>query len=438
MNPTSSGTEPERAATPRDSVSESGRAHGLRACALLAVLALMALRAPELLLQPRFWAEEGSVYFMYAGQHSVWEGLTFIFPTVGYFLLSLNLPCVLAAKLVPLEHAPAVTTGFALIVQLIPFVFVIWGRAALWSSPRAKALACLALLLIYNTSFIWLTSTNLHSWFGLITFCILVESSGKLSRGVYAACLCLLAFGCLSGPYSLFLYPLFFIGFLRDRQRAKLGLVVVMTAVGALQAWVVAGSVDRSNEWRKSPTEMTLELPSSGALAYHVVQPILHHSAAKELYRRYRSDDDKPSVPASLLLPLALLLLAPWRKEWSAWWPLLAFLIVSSLTTTFSMHFRPWGRYAALPGLLFLLVALGAVEPWSDRRLRNLRSLLAMGLLTLSIAIGALRYREHKDFRYTERSAVWTEELELWRADPKYKPRIWPANWVVDGLRPPD
>ncbi|HET8706541.1 MAG TPA: hypothetical protein VFM46_09595, partial [Pseudomonadales bacterium] len=69
------------------------------------------MRRPELFSHPRFWAEEGSVYFANAW-HFVWYEVLFE-PHLGYLSFFNNLAALIATT-VPLKHAPLVTTIAAL------------------------------------------------------------------------------------------------------------------------------------------------------------------------------------------------------------------------------------------------------------------------------------------------------------------------------------
>ena len=82
--------------------------------------ASIVLRCPRLFFEPRFWAEEGSVFFAYAFKHSALSALTR--PDGGNYDLPRNLASILAVNLAPLEWAPLVTTLFAFGIQLIPLV----------------------------------------------------------------------------------------------------------------------------------------------------------------------------------------------------------------------------------------------------------------------------------------------------------------------------
>ena len=75
--------------------------------AVLTVVA--ATRAPHVLLNGRFWAEEGTIHFAHAFAEGGIGGLTFIDQRAGYLNIVPNVGTWLAS-LVPLSVAPLVTT----------------------------------------------------------------------------------------------------------------------------------------------------------------------------------------------------------------------------------------------------------------------------------------------------------------------------------------
>ena len=81
----------------------------------LAAAIVMGLRAPQFLTAPRFWAEEGSIYFAHAWSHPWWETLWLAPP--GYLTLWANGAAVLATRMVGLSAAPLITTRVAMRVQ---------------------------------------------------------------------------------------------------------------------------------------------------------------------------------------------------------------------------------------------------------------------------------------------------------------------------------
>ena len=151
---------------------------------LIAVVVIS--RAPNLVFDPRFWAEEATVYFSYARQSGALASLLFI-PTgyPSYLNLSVNVPATLAASLLPLRSAPLVTTILGFVVQLTPFVLVFFGRSRIWeldlsdfSSPPFFS------SVRRRQGEVWLNSTNSQVFCGIIGVILLCERTDDQHRVV--------------------------------------------------------------------------------------------------------------------------------------------------------------------------------------------------------------------------------------------------------------
>src|SRR5438552_17196544 len=118
-----------------DELNPSGNAD--RLILFSVVFVLMVLKGPDLLIHPRVWAEE-VVYLNYALTHSIWSSLFYSKPSQGYYLLTANVPSVLSAmvsKTLGLVYAPLVTTYFSFVIQLVPFLVLLYGNSHLFR-PR--------------------------------------------------------------------------------------------------------------------------------------------------------------------------------------------------------------------------------------------------------------------------------------------------------------
>ena len=87
------------ASTPREPIERMNRRTLLTLVLLAGAAAALVLRVPEVVLEPRFWAEEARVYFVYALNNPA--GSALLAPHQGYYSLVPNLATWLAT-LVPL------------------------------------------------------------------------------------------------------------------------------------------------------------------------------------------------------------------------------------------------------------------------------------------------------------------------------------------------
>jgi len=187
---------------------------------LLGILFLVYLRAPNLLIHPRLWAEEGSVFLQYAYQYP-WH-ITILSPHQGYYSFLTNFVS-LFARVVPLQYAPFITTYTALVIQMIPYVIILWGKSCLWNNPMRKIIGCMIVLLSpAATGEVWLNTTNVHFHLCVISFLILLEPVDNISRVRRTLYRVLLLIGGLTSVPSVFLLPLFVISALQERKRERL------------------------------------------------------------------------------------------------------------------------------------------------------------------------------------------------------------------------
>jgi hypothetical protein len=206
-----------------------------------AYAALVALRAPWLVFAPRFFAEEGILYFRFARDHDAWEALTA--PHLGYFALVPNAATVLAAKL-PLALAPFATLTVAFVAQLVPGALVAYDRE-LFVTTRQKLLAFAVLLLPLAMRREWLSTVHTQFWLALsVCLTLVVAPRSRRAALAYAA---LTVVAALTGAVSDALAPVFLVLGVARRDRRLFVTGLVLGAGALLQASLLAG--ERSMDW---------------------------------------------------------------------------------------------------------------------------------------------------------------------------------------------
>jgi protoporphyrinogen oxidase len=428
-----------------------------RALAVLLGIALTWDRQPAFFSEPRFWAEEGRVFFARAWRLPWWEAL-FAAP-LDYLSLYTNLAVVLAARLVPLEEAPLVTTLAAFVAQTAPLVILAVAAAPEWRGGR-RYVGMAIVLFASLTDEVWLTTLHSHYYFALVAFLVLLEPAdiGRARAVTYAA---LVGFAGLTGPVACFLAPLFVLKARRSRRAADvwqataLGLatlVQVGVALAALAAHQqeLGGLLARSRSGRRPPPGVGLAVLPFVAWVKAIVLPILGMNAADGLIdvlaqvtqRRYTSPESLVFAVAALIgLAEALAWLTrglPSRLRW----PLAgSWVLITSLSVVLAFGDKRMllagstaaSRYTYVPGVV-LLVLLLHVVPRASGGPRSLRPLVAAVLLTLGLAGGAARYPA--TVRWSSSWPRWSDEVRAWRQDPGHTLAIWPPGWKVRSPRP--
>ena len=351
------------------------------------------IRAPRLFVDPRFWAEEGSVWFQYAATHSFGATLVFIFNDSGYLTLFINISAALASTwrmLFGPEYAPLVTTLCALFVQLLCFVFILTGRSRLagqwWKRMLVSAVVLFSPVAVGE---IWLNTINSPSYLGLITVLILFQDpQGWTVRARWTVRALLVLCG-LTGVYSAVLSPVFVFAFVLYKCREHL----YQAAVLALCLCVQIGSalLVRSGSGLEHSrfSQVTLDSALINAFFNHILVPLTGPSGARTLLHWFGMDNALAGAIAvprgpelllgawfSFVLTMLVLVTVSKRITREKLLLLVCFLLYSALTTVASLNGLPGGRYAYLPGTALLLLLLLAAETAPVRVARAIGALV--------------------------------------------------------------
>jgi hypothetical protein len=416
-------------------------AHGLHdrwlPVGVLALAVLLILgRAPQLILAPRLWAEEGTIYFAYASGHPWFQAL--VHPHLGYFALWPNLATVLAAQ-VPLLWAPAVTTGCALLVQLLPPTLIATSTAPLFRGGVRRLLGVLIVVLAPMSGEGWLNSINSQFFFALAACLVLLEPLPTASPLRRLSMRWLLGLAGLTGPVTGFLLPIFLLRAVRERGREARIHAAILGACALVQGGciVTAGLTGSAGVLERLGT---LGLPTVGAILgiKAVLVPLGGFPLGAFAAERY---------VLAHTTPLGMWMGLGWLGGvvglgWLAWRRLpvaeaLAlvggFVCVTllSIATTLGEKLAlvlplAGQRYFLVPSALvgLLLLALATTGP---QRRPAARTVVAAALLGGYLLNAVLAFPATVPVG----SALpqWRAEVAHWERDPQHALQIWPPGW---------
>ena len=232
----------------------------------LIFLFVLILRSPGLLVRPRFWAEEGTLYYAQLQQLGTVRGITHVIN--GNYQLLTNV-IVELALLAPVRWSAVVTTYVSLAVAIacawmIAEFFVV-RRFPIW-----VASAVCALFALQPAGYeVFLSATNVQ-WVTSVMGLLLCVSKDHpaTSRAAILRFALLLACG-LTGTTTCILLPLFAVGAWRRRTPfgwCLLGTLIVATAV---QGTVVAFHRD---DLQRRPFALSLHAPLALVLQVALAQ----------------------------------------------------------------------------------------------------------------------------------------------------------------------
>lgn len=404
-----------------------------RAILFAAFAVVVLLRIPNVLLQGRFFGEEGTYFFAYAW-HMDWREALF-HPLGGYLNLVASGGTLLAKELVswgaiPLEGAPFVTALIALAFQLCPALLIVTARDP-WLAPRlAKPAALLLIAAAPMAHEVWLHT--LHSQFHL-TICValIVACAIPDSRRLRAFRLFLLLLAPLCGPSAIVLLPFLGLRALVERRRERWIELAALALGAALQLLVFYYPVTvRSHELVPGTLSALL-------FVRHAVLPLAGPLAAKDVgfqvFQTVMEDGAGPPVLLASGLTFGLLLfvsLRRWRQP-AAWLvvPALLLAVVSywgAIARPASLLLPLVGeRYSFVPNVMIGLALISLATTAGGRLAKA-----AAGLLLVEALVAVIFFTGPKA-EMTD-GPSWAGEVAAWRADPQHRLRIWPGGWTVD------
>jgi hypothetical protein len=416
----------------------------LRVLLFGAFVLIIISRASSLALHPRFWAEDGVIWFEYGSSHSPLQMLTFLYPLSGYFNLTANIGGVLSsftAAHLGLEYAPGGTTALSLMLQVLPIAIVLFGRSRLFDSFWKAIAGCLIILFSPTaTEEIWLNTINSMSYLGLMTFLLVFEDTSSWPVWLKWIFRGLLVLAGLSGAYSLAFLPLFAVSAYLYKQRETKIQSAILGACLLVQGGIVLhskffGAGLPTRELPRFDTAMVnvlfghIATPSLGLTTMQNLIGGLGLTDAWESATSFTHPFSSTMLVAGWFSSLILGVLL-WRLRGSGGesvrnFVLGAFLLVAGLTSVASMAGVPQARYAFLPGLLFLLLLLLNIEHARSRLIR----FICMVALAFGLSNGILAYDRVAPFS----GPPWSDEVQVWRKNHAYRLRVWPG-WLTKGI----
>lgn len=400
---------------------------------LLGVLAGIVLRCPSLLTEPRVWAEEGQ-YLSHAWAHPWYE--TMVAPLQDYYVLFCNLTSTLAADAVPLRLAPHVLTYSALLIHLLPHVFVLWGRSVFFDSVASKLFAC-SVILLTSVGETWLNTINTHFYFCLLTALVLVEDparlDSRLARGVRRF---LVGFSGLCGVLSCLLFPAFAYRWWKTRNRDVLiyaSILATATGLQILAALFRASEVGLTERFEA----VSYWFFARNLLTYSFLGPVFGHFGPTAVYRDLLEQRQllwiaiTGVVLAVYGVFLLRLLLRSWRSI-DGQVAIVGFFALVIPSNLLSMKMLGGPRYAFVSGVLLLFLIFREARSSEPGWMRLLARIFAVVALATAAAEFTDRVAEHVDGAWPR----WSDELVKWEGDPSYRPAIWPRvespDWRVE------
>lgn len=202
---------------------------GWRVAIFLAACFVVFLRRPDAILHPRFYAEDGAIWYATAHNYGWWRVL--FSPYQGYVHF---VPRLVAgfALLFPLRWAPLVLNATAIAIEAIPVVLLLSPRCRSWGSWRVRLLLSLLYLLSPNAEELLGCITE-SQWILALCVLLIVLAQPSVSKFARIADVALVTLAALTGPFCIFLIPAAFYQLRRERDEPWRKTVLLLLSVGA-------------------------------------------------------------------------------------------------------------------------------------------------------------------------------------------------------------
>jgi hypothetical protein len=373
------------------------------------LVALVVWRDPTLFTDPRFWAEEATVYFMTSCQQGFLAAMAA--PHQGYFSLLVNLGGELAT-LPKLEYAPLMTTLVGLAVIVTIFMVVLFHEAEVLSSGLNKFIAGLAVVVVGTTGEIWLNATNCQHFMALLVFLVLIDSKRHpLKRGIGYG---LVAIAGLTSVAANFLTPLFLVRYLQRREKGDLVLFIVLCLTSAVQlAMIIYSFIHQAGS---SPIDSRFNTTFD---LYTLVRQIALFAVN---YPFFGIQGSWSWLVAGLFLLAVFLSMRRFPAHWE--YPL-AIVLLTVLSTLASLGMYGGPRYAYSASVIMMLYLLALHGDGEVPRFARYAALL---LLASSLTYWSVSYRAGLEKYRVASWPSWKSEVQAWRLDKNRMLQVHPAG----------
>ncbi len=405
------------------------------------ILILVITRDPMLLIQPRFWAEDGAHFYEFAFSHDWLDTLLF---HPNYRLLLSNLSALAATGIVDMELAPLPFTLMSLVIMSAAVAIVIWGNSELWNTPLKKLLVSLFIVFAPVSDETWLNANGTQYYSALITALLLCESmpqSGWIRKLLYRV---LLLTGSLNGLLSCVLTPLYWIKAFRSRDR-EVFIQAIILSIGCL-IQLLSMSIETDSAERHRLTSLAT---FGWITAIKTYGHVFSREFGQLLYDIIITDGQVPYMVSRLYFLLGYMWLAIWLgilaalayrlRQSVALYLLASYVLLFVFVSIFAIAGRDnifllypllGNRYFFIPSALLLIVIMTSIQVPG----RNVRSSAWAITASIVLTLGLLNsihkyYTALDDFSaYPE----WKIEVGKWQSNPQHRLSIWPPPWAID------
>ena len=203
-------------------------------------------RSREILLNGRFFAEEGSVFWSYSLSEGALNILQYVPVIQGYFCFNCNLQIYLST-LVPITYSPLVTVWVSIFISLLPSFFFYQLTDKTYENSY-RILASITILFLPSLNLLEVFANSINSQVYFAVCCLVILLYGLDEKKYLKLQYLILIISFLSSYYALILLPAFFIKYLLTRNSKLLpalyfGLISSIIQINVLIYSAITNSI---------------------------------------------------------------------------------------------------------------------------------------------------------------------------------------------------
>ena len=378
--------------------------------------------------------EEGSHYFKNAYENGFLNQLLYFDPRAGYYNLIANLLTELSTY-VPLIYSPLVTAYGSLLIILIPLFLILFKDSYLFKNDKEKFIGSLIFFITGpHIPEIWANSVNSQIYLFFVSLLILyLKPDNKKNQILYPM---LILISGLSAIYSCILTPLFFFKYLYTRKRNDLINSIILIVCSITQGTLIFYSKFMGQLY-VGVTKTSIDIIN---LSYNFfAKPIIGRQPIYFFYENFGLESFGYNSMLFLFILLSVIVLSLllkfkfiqfFLKDHIFKSLILIYILVFIVVIFGADNSQTSGRYAVIPGLLFLLIIFYLASNFPLKALNNFFSIL----ITISIIVGVYEFRpstknvriQYIEFLDCINCPKWKSDIEKWKEDENSYLHVWP------------
>ena len=354
---------------------------------------LIFFRSPCFFLEEGYWQIKNDSFYNYSLQNNFLKSIFYVYDYGGYFELARNIGSIIASYFPFFPQK--IDTYFSLLIYLSIFTYIYFSKSLIFYNKDYKIL--IIFLILFSppmTPEIWLTVPHIKTYFGLLTFLLLLQDTSVLIGFKKIFYRFLIIFSGLSSIYASVFAPIFFLKFLLKKNKDNF-----LNFLSSLLPLVV--NIFIFFDFSNNADRFAFDAGKIESFSYNIlIRPFFGSSIPKLLYTKL-SIDNLESMLIAIFLIIVLLITFVYqilrKKDKITILIISSFVLHSAFVLIGSLYPNyVGGRYSVIPGVILLSLFIRFYQLQSDNFLKYLFG----SFILISLSVGILEFKYFSPLSY--------------------------------------